>query len=322
MMVMSVLVTGGTGFVGAKLVESLASTESVAVKACVRKLPINSSGRISYVMVPSIDARTDWSVLLQGVNVIVHTAARVHVMGPHSPDDNDRYFEVNVAGTIRLAEQAAAAGVKRFIFLSSIKVNGEGTSSNRAFTADEPPAPMDAYGVSKAEAETRLLSLAYRCAMEVVIIRPVLVYGPGVKANFLSMMRWLDRGIPLPFADIRNQRSLVAVGNLVDFIRLCAVHPAAANHIFLVSDGEDLSTSDLLRRTARSLSVRPRLFQFPGKIIGGIAKLFGKGPQLERLVGSLQVDISKNKLLLGWVPPVPVDEALEETASFYKKFQR
>ena len=319
---MSILVTGGSGFVGATLVESLASSESVAVKACVRKPPINPSSTLSYVQVPSIDARTDWSLLLPGVNVVVHTAARVHVMDPRGQSDNDRYFEVNVAGTMRLAEQAAAAGVKRFIFLSSIKVNGEGTSSNRAFTADDPPAPMDAYAVSKAEAETRLLSLASRCAMEVVIIRPVLVYGPGVKANFLSMMRWLDRGIPLPFADIRNRRSVVAVGNLVDFIRLCAVHPAAANHIFLVSDGEDLSTSDLLRRTARSLSVAPRLFRFPVGIIGRIARLFGKGPQLERLAGSLQVDITKNKLLLGWVPPIPVDEALEETASFYKKFQR
>ncbi|WP_346015226.1 SDR family oxidoreductase [Pseudomonas sp. MWU16-30317] len=318
---MSILVTGGTGFVGATLLESFANSDCVALKACVRTPPINPSERISYVRVPSIDARTDWSQLLPGVNVVVHTAARVHVMDPRAQDDKDQYFEINVAGTIRLAEQAAAAGVKRFIFLSSIKVNGEGTTPDRMFTADDPPAPMDAYAVSKAEAETRLLRLASRSAMEVVIIRPVLVYGPGVKANFLSMMRWLDRGIPLPLGSIKNLRSLVAVGNLVDFIRLCAVHPGAANQIFLVSDGEDLSTSDLLRRTARSLSVTPRLFRFPADILGRIAKLFGKTPQLERLAGSLQVDITKNKLLLGWVPPIPVDEALQQTASFYKKFQ-
>jgi UDP-glucose 4-epimerase len=216
---------------------------------------------------------------------------------------------------LNLARQAAAAGLRRFVFVSSIKVNGEATQLARPFIADDAPAPLDAYGVSKMEAEQGLREIARQTGMEVVIIRPPLVYGPGVKANFAAMMRWLKRGVPLPLGAIHNQRSLVALDNLVDLILTCLTHPAATNQTFLVSDGEDVSTTELLRRMGQAMGKTARLLPVPASWLKVAASLVGKGDVAQRLCGSLQVDISKTRELLGWVPPVSLDEGLRRAAA-------
>jgi UDP-glucose 4-epimerase len=266
-----------------------------------------------------LSSSVDWTPNLIGMDVIVHAAARVHVMNDQALDPLEAFRAVNVKGTLKLAEQAASAGVRRFVFLSSIKVNGESTTTNDAYSPDTAPAPSDPYGVSKMEAELGLKAIAERTGMEVVIIRPVLVYGPGVKANFLKMMQWLDKSVPLPFGAIRNSRSLVAVDNLVDLIVLCMEHPAAANQTFMVSDGEDLSTSELLRRMARALDKPARLVPVPVWILCLGARLVGKSDLSQRLCGSLRVDISKTREVLGWKPLVSVDSALKETAIHFQK---
>ncbi|MTI93171.1 NAD-dependent epimerase/dehydratase family protein [Stutzerimonas stutzeri] len=252
---MRILLTGSSGFVGSALAQALAERPLGELVLPVRSVV---EGRPA---IGEIGAATDWSALLDGVEVVVHCAARVHVMRETDADPLAAFRAVNVQGTLRLAESAAAAGVRRFIFLSSVKVHGE-ASGERPFRASDPPAPADAYGLSKLEAEQGLRELSARTGMELVIIRPPLVYGPGVKANFRSMMRWLARGVPLPLGAIHNRRSLVALDNLVDLIRSCITHPQAAGQIFLVSDGEDLSTSELLRRLGRALANKrtPTLF--------------------------------------------------------------
>jgi nucleoside-diphosphate-sugar epimerase len=218
---------------------------------------------------------------------------------------------------LNLARQAAEAGVRRFIFISSIKVNGEGTPLGAPYRADAQPQPADPYGISKMEAEQGLRALAGETGMEVVIIRPTLVYGPGVKANFLNMMRWLHKGVPLPFGAIHNRRSLVALDNLVDLIVTCIEHPAAANQTFLVSDGEDLSTTELLRRMATALGAPAHLLPVPSWLLEAGATMLGKKALSQRLCGSLQVDISKTRELLGWTPPLSVDAALRKTAKHF-----
>ena len=228
------------------------------------------------------------------------------------------FRRVNVDGTIRLARQAAQAGVKRFIFLSSIKVNGEATQLGHPFLADQPPAPEDPYGISKREAEEGVRVLAQETGMEVVIIRPPLVYGPGVKANFLAMMRWLKRGIPLPLGAVtENRRSLVALDNLVDLIVTCLGHPAAANQTFLVSDAESLSTAALLRRMGDAIGRPTRLIPVPVPMLQLGAGLLGKRGMAQSLCGSLEVDISKTRDLLGWTPSISVDEGLRQTAEAF-----
>lgn len=318
----SVLVTGGTGFVGAALLEVLAKVPGISVVAPVRQPRGAGILGVSYPLVAGIDAHTPWAALLGGVDTVIHAAARVHILNEPGQGALERFRQVNLAGTVHLAESAAAAGVKRFVFLSTIKVNGESTGLGHRFRADDPMAPTDAYATSKAEAEVQLQRIASETGMEVVIIRPVLVYGPGVKANFLSMMRWLDRGIPLPLASTTNARSLVCIQNLVDFIVVCTSHPDAGNQVFLVSDAVDLSTTQLLTRTAHALGVRPRLFAVSPWLMLRLARFLGKGAQADRLLGSLQVDISKNKTLLGWEPPIGVDEALIRTARYFKECQR
>jgi UDP-glucose 4-epimerase len=258
---------------------------------------------------------TDWSTALNGVSVVVHCAARVHVMRDTSVDPLEEFRRVNVQGTLNLARQAAAAGVRRFVFVSSIKVNGEATQPGCPFTADDILAPLDPYGVSKMEAEQALREIVRQTGMEVVIIRPPLVYGPGVKANFAAMMRWLQRGVPLPLGAIHNQRSLVALDNLVDLIMTCIKHPAAANQTFLVSDGEDASTTELLRRMGQAMGHPARLLPVPASWLKLAAGLIDKRDVAQRLCGSLQVDISKTRELLGWVPPVSLDEGLRRAAT-------
>jgi nucleoside-diphosphate-sugar epimerase len=244
------------------------------------------------------------------VNVIVHLAARVHVMHDTATDPLAAFRAVNVDGTLNLARQAAATGVKRFVFISSVKVNGESTQFERAFTEADAPNPQDAYGQSKHEAEQGLRQLSAATGMEVVIIRPPLVYGPAVKANFAALMRAVQRRWPLPLGAVRNQRSLVALDNLVDFIFTCITRPQAANQTFLVSDGQDLSTTELVRVMAQAAWVPARLLPVPVWALQAGATLLGKGDAVHRLCGNLQVDISKARSLLGWVPPVSVEEGL------------
>jgi len=312
-----VAVTGATGFVGKAVARALAHREEYSLRVVVRRAFTPHDNSTEVVRIESIDAETAWTSMVKDAQVIIHAAARVHVMNDTSQDPEAEYLRINVAGTLNLAEQAAAAGVKRFIFISSIKVNGEATDSAKPFTADQPANPSDPYGVSKARAEQGLRELAVRTGMEVVIIRPVLVYGPGVKANFLSMMRWLDKGVPLPLGAINNRRSLVALDNLVDLIVTCIQHPAAANQTFLVSDGNDLSTTGLLRQMAKALGKPARLIPVPMWLLMAAATLLGKRAFSQRLCGSLQVDISKTCTMLGWVPPVGVEEAMKKTAQYY-----
>lgn len=312
---MRVLLTGATGFVGRGLLERMSALVDLELIAAVRRPVAGFPEHVTSQLVGGLEADTDWRKLLDGVEVVIHSAARVHVMADKASDPLAAFRKVNVEGTLNLARQAVAAGVRRFIFISSIKVNGEGTPVGVPYFADAQPAPADPYGISKMEAEQGLRALATETGMEVVIVRPVLVYGPGVKANFLSMMRWLNKGVPLPFGAIYNRRSLVALDNLVDLIVTCIDHPAAANQTFLVSDGEDLSTSELLRRMGVALGKPARLLPVPSRFLEAGAAMLGRQALAQRLCGSLQVDISKTRELLGWTPPVSVDDALRQTAA-------
>lgn len=313
-----IFLTGATGFVGGATLARLLA-ENIPVTAALRGRSKLACEDLTTVRFDNFDGTANWQDGLVGVDVVIHAAARVHVMNDTEADPLSAFRQVNVEGTLNLARQAAACGVRRFIFISSIKVNGEGTPTGTAYTADDIPAPADPYGVSKLEAEQGLRKLAADTGMEVVILRPVLVYGPGVKANFLNMMRWLDKGVPLPFGAIRNKRSLVALDNLVDLIMTCISHPAAANQTFLVSDGEDLSTTGLLEKMSLALGRKARLLPVPSWILSGVAELLGKKAFSQRLCGSLQVDISKTCALLGWKPPVTVAEALKATATYFQE---
>ena len=306
-----VLLTGATGFIGRRLLE-YNKNKDIHIHRALRK----SDGQ-SGVVVGEIGPKTDWSKAIDNIDCVIHLAARVHVMNDDAIDPLSEFRYVNVEGTLNLARQATKAGVKRFIYISSIKVNGEKTQLGSPFSADSHPTPIDPYGISKYEAEQGLLKIANETNMEVVIIRPPLVYGPGVKANFLSMMRWLNKGVPLPFGAVSNARSLVALDNLVDLIITCIDHPKAVNEVFLVSDGQDLSTTELLKMMASALNKPVRLIPVPTMLLSYFFKLIGKRTIAMRLFGSLQVDIRKTRTVLGWEPPLSVEKALKLTADDY-----
>lgn len=310
---MTTLVTGANGFVGSALCARL-RRDGVSVRGAVRALNSKPDGAEAFA-IGSLSAETNWTKALKNVEQVVHLAARVHVMNDKSSDPLAEFRRVNVEGTAALARQAAIAGVRRFVFLSSVKVNGEFTEAGHLFTADDAPAPEDSYAVSKYEAEQLLRQIAGETGMEVVIIRPPLVYGPGVKANFESMMRCLARGVPLPLAAVtNNRRSLVALDNLVGLIVTCLNHPAAANQTFLVSDGKDLSTAQLLKRLGAAIGQPARLFYLPPTLLKLGASVLNRRGIYQRLCGSLQLDIAKTRQLLGWTPPVSVDEGLRRAA--------
>ncbi len=307
-MTMRTLITGANGFVGQRLCDE-ALSRGWRVRGAVRA-PCSLAEGVEAVTVGSVEGDTDWTPALRQIEVVVHLAARVHVMQNDALNPLADYLKVNLDGTENLANQAARAGVKRLIYVSSIKVNGEVTLQGAKFTEDGQAAPQDPYGVSKWQAEQALHRIAQTTALEVVIIRPPLVYGPGVKANFAALMRAVQGGWPLALGSVQNRRSLVALDNLVDFLSTCMAHPKAANQTFLVSDGNDLSTTELVRGLARAAHVSARLMPVPVWALRAGATLLGMEGEVQRLCGNLQVDISKARSVLGWQPPITVDEAL------------
>ena len=302
-----VLVTGANGFLGGALCTTLQKANFEVVEA-VRRIP-----KKNQVSIGELSGFTGPISALQGCDVIVHCAARVHVLHEESLNPLAAFRVVNVHGTLNLMHQAVDAGVRRFVYISSIGVNGAETFSS-AFREADIPAPHSPYALSKSEAEIALRELANRTGLDVVIIRPPLIYGPSAPGNFGSLVKWLSRGVPLPLGAIDNRRSYVSLDNLIDLILTCTRHPAAADQTFLVSDGEDLSTTDLLRRMSQALGKPARLLPVPIALLKFGAAIIGKPELAQRLCGNLQLDISKARQLLGWTPPLSVDEGLKRTA--------
>jgi nucleoside-diphosphate-sugar epimerase len=311
----TMLVTGASGFVGQLLSAELLS-RGHTVRVVLRDSGFSPPSGATVSKISSIDAETDWTSALRGVGTVIHLAARVHVMKDVSADPLAEFRKVNLHGTENLARQAAGAGIKRLVYVSSIKVNGENTEE-APYTESDAADPKDPYGISKWEAEQVLHRIAQETGLEVVIVRPPLVYGPGVKGNFISLFKAIDKGLPLPLAGARNARSLVYVGNLVDALIACATDPQAAGQTYLVSDGGAVSTAELVREIARALKRQDRSFYFPPAILHGLAGLLGKTAQVDRLFGSLRVDSSKLTQQLNWTPPYSLQQGLAETARWY-----
>ncbi len=312
---MKVIVTGANGFVGRALCHSLIGINYSVVGAVRAADRVGAHEHYGHMVVGDIGGATSWRRCLQDSDVVVHLAARTQ--NASHPQALAALRRVNVEGTERLAYQAAAVGVRRLVFVSSIKVHGEETCG-RSFTVDDALSPVDAYARSKLEAEQVLRRVAAETDMEIVLVRPPLVYGPGVKGHFLRLMRWIDSGLPLPLASVANQRSLIALDNLVDFLILCIHHPAAAGQAFLISDGQDLSTPELTRRIASGLHRPARLWPMPPRLLRAMARAGGKLAWCDRLCGSMQVDMSRTRAVLDWRPPVGVGEAISNTANWYR----
>lgn len=304
------LVTGANGFVGSALCRSLRQRGTTVLGA------VRQGAVAGQVNVGNLNGSTDWRPALAGCDVVMHLAARVHVMSDNGGDQLAAYREVNLDATLQLARQAQAHGVRRFVFVSSVKVNGEATSG-RAFGAHDLPMPLDPYGQSKLEAEQALRELGKATGMQIVIVRPPLVYGPGVKANFANLLRLVQLGIPLPFASVHNQRSIVALDNLVDLLITCARHPAAQGHTFMVSDGADLSIGELVALIGTAMGRRAMLLPMPVGLMLGAARLIGKAALVERLCGSLQVDIAATRHTLGWSPIIGSGAAIDATVAHF-----
>lgn len=314
---MKVFVTGVSGFVGRALCVTL-SRSGHSVRGALRQIEgtgVLSEG-VELVEVGQINAETDWEAALAGCDLVVHLAARVHVMGDKASDPLAEFREVNTEATLNLARQASQAGVKRFVFISTIKVNGEGCDA--AYRETDVPAPEDAYAISKWEAEQGLQRIARETGLEVVILRPPLVYGPGVKANFLRLMKAIQRGWPLPLGAIHNRRSLLYLGNFVDAIRLCVEHPAAAGQTFLLDDGQAVSTPELIRAVARAMGRPARLLAVPVGVLAFMGALLGKRAAVARLTGSLHVDSAAIRSRLGWTPPYSMEAGLAATVAAAK----
>lgn len=308
----SIFVTGGSGFVGRWLVQQLRDSGK-AVTVAARKGSASLAPPV--FQFDGLSADQGWAEGVEGHEVVIHCAARAHIMNDQDIDPLTEFRRVNVDGTLNLAKQAAAAGVKRFVFISSIGVNGN--SNTHPFMVDDQPNPVEPYALSKWEAEQGLWQVHRETGMELVIIRPPLVYGPGAPGNFGSLVRWVKKGIPLPLGAIHNKRSLVGIDNLVDLIILCVNHPAAANQVFLAGDGEDMSTTELLRGMARVMGKPARLVPVPAGLLQFGATLLGKKAMAQRLLGSLQVDISHTRNTLNWTPPVSVDDGFHAAASAF-----
>ena len=317
---MKFLITGANGFVGKPLCAELLRREQ-SVRAAVRSASLPAEN-IEVAVVGSVDGESDWTEALCGVDIVIHLAARVHMMNDTIADPLAEFRKVNLHGTANLARQAARAGVKRLVYVSSIKVNGKSSLSPRVkdeqniFTEKDIPNPQDPYGVSKWEAEQALHRVADDTGLEVVIVRPPLIYGSGVKGNFAQMMNIVRKKIPLPFASIHNLRSLVYLGNLTDALITCATHPAASGQTYLICDGEDISTPELLRQLAAGMGVPSRLFPFPPALLKFVANLAGKSQQMERLIGSLRIDGDKIRTDLNWIPPFGMKQGLQITAKW------
>lgn len=312
---MKFLITGANGFVGQSLCAELLR-QGQFVRIAVRsanKLTWNAEAEA----VGAIDGETNWTDALRGIDVVIHLAARVHVMHDHASNPLEEFRKVNVAGTSRLARSAAASGVKRLVYVSSIKVNGEATCGEKKFTESDVASPQDPYGISKYEAEQVLHRISQETGLDVVIVRPPLVYGARVKGNFVQMLSVLAKGVPLPLASVNNRRSLIYVENLVDALIVCATHPAAAGKTYLISDGEDVSTPDLLRQLGVVMRCPARLLSCPPALLKLAGRLIGKTDQVERLLGSLQVDSGKIRRELNWLPPYTLQEGLRKTGESF-----
>lgn len=315
----AVLITGASGFVGRLICsQMLAKGWQVRGTLLASESPSDLIAGVEAVEIEPLGANTPLKHTLIGTDTVIHLAARVHIMRENSGNPLKEFRAINTEGTDCLARQAVAAGVRRFIFMSTIGVNGDNSGDN-PYTENDIPRPHNSYSVSKFEAEQLLLQISKNSGMEVVIVRAPLVYGPGNPGNFLSLLRIISKGIPLPLASITNKRSLVYVGNLVDALATCVVHPEVAGRTYLVSDGEDVSTPELTRRIAKALCVTARLFPVPVSFMKLVAKLSGKSAAVNRLTGSLTVDSSKIRRELGWAPPFTMDEGLRETAEWFKK---
>jgi UDP-glucose 4-epimerase len=309
-----ILLTGASGFVGHAIAKACLADNVTVI--CPSRQPLNwQADNMRNVLVSDLAPDTDWSACLQNTDIVIHCAARVHVMQETASDPLQQFRQVNVEASLNLARQAAAAGVRHFIYLSSVKVNGEATEPGQPFTATDIAKPQDAYGISKHEAEQALLAFGRQSGMAITIIRPPLVYGPGVKANFLSMVRGVKRGLPLPLASIHNKRSFVYLENLVSLVLHCRLRLAAYQQVFLVSDDRDLSTPELLRLCAAALGVKAHLLPFPVSLLNLAARIAGRQSVADRLCQSLQVDIRKTKDVLEWSPPFTVEQGLQATAA-------
>ena len=313
---MNILLTGSSGFLGNSLLPKLTQFEVTAIgrQQCAPDIA-------SYYCKELSDSE-DYSDCLANIDVVIHCAARAHIMKDDHVDALAEYRKVNTQGTLNLAAQAAASGAKRFVFISSVKVHGEATASLAPFTEQVEKVPVDPYGLSKYEAELGLRSISEDSNMEVVIIRPPLIYGPEVKANFLSLMKIADTGIPLPFGAINNKRSMVYVCNLVDFIVTCIEHPAAANQTFLISDGKDLSLTELLTIMRAGFYRSTRLFAIPVVLFRILGKIMGKTNVVNRLVDDLQIDSSKASSLLEWFPPFTIEQGIKATVTAYSEGEK